>query len=204
MIGRYLSPIICNSFGHIYAITIVFKPLGLNYFVDNNLGEIYGSVFQPLNEWTHHTDTLQSILKERKSTKIINMIDDFLLSIMKPFNQPTLEKAVALLSSHSDNIDVNKIEKILNVNRKTLQRLFVKHLALNPVTFKRIARFRNTLDLCKNEDEILTTIAYKNNFSDQSHLIKDFKKLTGNSPKEFLRAAIYKNGSPFLMKFSKY
>jgi AraC-like DNA-binding protein len=36
------------------------------------------------------------------------------------------------------------------------------------------------------EDESLTTIAYKSEYYDQSHFIKDFKEFTGVSPREFL------------------
>ena len=40
--------------------------------------------------------------------------------------------------------------------------------------------------MLNEESDSLTSIAYENEYFDQAHFIKDFKELTGVSPKAFL------------------
>lgn len=200
IIGRSLKPFLCHAAGNIYAVTIVFKPLGLNHFITGDFQSNFNRLCQPLSLWNVHAKALKNILKEKDQTEIVNKMDTFLLSIMQPFNQPILTKAVLLLSDEEQAVAVGKLEKELHVDRKTLQRLFLKYTGFTPVNFKRIARFRNAMKLCKDTDKNLTEIAYQTQFADQSHFIKELKALTSDSPKRLLKETVYIDDSPFLMK----
>ena len=41
--------------------------------------------------------------------------------------------------------------------------------------------------LLNKESKSLTEIAYKSDYYDQAHFIKDFKEFTGTTPKDFLK-----------------
>jgi AraC-like DNA-binding protein len=72
-------------------------------------------------------------------------------------------------------------------HQKKLERLCRKHLGCSAATFRRIARFRHSINLQLPESKTLnlTDTSYRSNFSDQSHLGKEFRRLSAMSPKEF-------------------
>ena len=63
------------------------------------------------------------------------------------------------------------------------------HLCKSPSDFKKIHRFREALKSKKDKKNspTLTALSYDMLFYDQSHLIKDFKSLTGLPPKNFFK-----------------
>jgi AraC-like DNA-binding protein len=57
----------------------------------------------------------------------------------------------------------------------------------SPKQFIRIVRFQEVLRrLSLGDNSYLTEYAYNNGYFDQSHFIKDFKSLSGYTPKEFV------------------
>lgn len=72
---------------------------------------------------------------------------------------------------------------------KTFQRHFTKHIGCSPIDYRRIIRFRNAIEAKLNAKELksITDITFENNYFDQSHFIKEFKRLTTHNPKEFFK-----------------
>ena len=71
--------------------------------------------------------------------------------------------------------------------RRQLERKFVKQIGLSPKQLGKVIRLQTALKMLLNEEgENLTHVAYKSEYYDQAHFIKDFKEFTGVSPKEFL------------------
>jgi len=67
-----------------------------------------------------------------------------------------------------------------------------------PKTLSRLARLQNVCRLW-DTGKPLTEIAYEAGFSDQPHLIHDFKRFTGMAPEAFLSRRVPRN----LPTFSK-
>jgi len=85
---------------------------------------------------------------------------------------------------------INDLAKMANISRKQLERKFLKIFGMPPGELKKIHRVLSMIRDPKNyksenQNAKLTDIAYEYNFNDQSHLIKDFKQMTGYLPKEW-------------------
>ena len=202
IIGKINKPLSCRCKGELFAITIVFKPLGLNQFISCPFESISAYTFQQFNEWLPYSHILEPLLSTDQDEEIIEHLDQFLQNIYNPFTFPLLQKAMLLMDEDNDNL--KEIESKTGINRKMLLRLFEKHLGISPTLYKRINRFRKVLEHQKLKEINLTQTAYETYFSDQSHFIKDIKKLSGEAPKRLLDEAIYICDSPFLMKLKKY
>jgi AraC-like DNA-binding protein len=76
-----------------------------------------------------------------------------------------------------------------NTTRQNLTKHFESNLCKSPSDFKKIQRFREALKSQINSQtkNNLTSLSYDMLFYDQSHLIKDFKSLTGLTPKKFFK-----------------
>ncbi|MEV7011016.1 helix-turn-helix domain-containing protein [Streptosporangium sp. NPDC051022] len=73
-------------------------------------------------------------------------------------------------------------------NRRHLTRRFTEQVGLPPKTLARILRMQRALDLLKEEPHLgQTRVAADAGFSDQAHLIREFRSISGRTPTQFLR-----------------
>lgn len=181
---RYIHPIEVYYEKPINEITIYFKPLGINHFVNN----------------------LETMFAEKNMTEFIPSLPDFNDEMTRIFQLTNRElqiealekywmsklavKDLAFMQSILTDIESNlKIEEIAgkhNISRKHLNNLVLKHLGKSPTEYRKIYRFRNAIRDQKKSGN-LTELSYENLFYDQSHLIKDFKTLTKINPKTFFK-----------------
>jgi AraC-like DNA-binding protein len=200
-LGRFTTPLLAKVNGRIKALTIVFEPLGLNYFCDQNLEELVPDIHAKFNGWQDIELELHKLLYCYDFEELIGQLEYVLLKQYRPFQNEILTDTLALLHQNYAENNVDQLEKVLGVNRKSLQRLFNKHIGVSITDYRRILRFREAISLHPN-NENLTRLAYESCFCDQSHFIKDFQKLTGETPKKVFREAGFVNETPFFLKIS--
>ena len=70
---------------------------------------------------------------------------------------------------------------------RKLERMFNRYVGISASSFSTLNRFHTSLNrlLC-NDFSKLSDLAYDNGYFDQMHFIKDFKRFTGNTPKNFV------------------
>ncbi len=80
---------------------------------------------------------------------------------------------------------ISDFAKELNISTKTLVRLTKKHTGLLPKEFLRILRFERTTHEFKKNEAMSFIDALEYGYYDQSHFIKECRRITGYSPKDF-------------------
>jgi AraC-like DNA-binding protein len=186
ILGKYTKPVFVNYTGNFEEVAIVFKPLGVNHFFNNALIEITPHYSQALNSalWTEFSCIL---FKEKNIKERIEMVELFLLNNLKEIENESLYKAIKYLEDFEANYGMDHIASLCGFTLKTFQRNFKKHLTCSPLEYKRIARFRHSLQdkLFSKEIKTLTSVSYESNYYDQSYFIREFKKMTQLRPKSF-------------------
>lgn len=169
-------------------IGVAFQPLGISYFVKDAVGTLISKDSDKYN--FKGFLSLQSILDEVYSTsnidKKVELLDAYFIKELKGFKEKRLIEAVNLMLK--GDFLVQDISKKIGVNRKTLLRLFKKHLLCSPKDYINIIKFRKALTEYQeavNKPQ-LTELAHQHDYYDQSDFIKQFKKITGFNPKKFL------------------
>ena len=186
LLGKYINPLMIHYSGKIQEISIVFKPLGINRFLRENYHSITPNFSQ------EYKNTKWQLFGENLFTaenKIQNL-ETFLLSEFKEMNEiRNLEASLNLIENMELNYSLSEITDKLGYNLKTFQRHFTKHLGCSIIDYRRIIRFRNSIEAKLNAKELksLTEITFENNYFDQSHFIKEFKRLTNHNPKKFFK-----------------
>lgn len=85
-------------------------------------------------------------------------------------------------------ISLDNLVKQVPISARQLQREFKNKLGITAKEYMRIARLNAIQNYMQNTTKInLTELSYEKGFSDQSHFIREFKKLTGTNPKGFLK-----------------
>lgn len=172
-------------------IAVSFHPFGAcNFFrfplleiedKSAELSDIDNAGFTPVEEQL----CLSRTLHER-----IALIEQYLLSRFRPVASDDLnlmKEGLRLLDNRNGQLEIYSLSRHLCLSEKSLQRKFNTLIGKSPKKFARIVRFQEIIRcLSENNNRSLTEIAIDNGYFDQAHFIRDFKSLSGYSPKEFL------------------
>ena len=125
--------------------------------------------------------------KTQDTFERIELVEKFLYDILQEtIDIPNLIKSVIdKILQTNGTVSIKEAMKDNPSQRRKLERKFAKQVGTSPKQLCRIIRFQKALKTMLNDDKALTDIGYENEFFDQAHFIKDFKDLTGISPKEF-------------------
>lgn len=172
--------------GSINKLGIIFEPMGFNHFIDVPLHQI---IKDTISDFDYYGPTFWQMTQAVFETATINekrdLLDAFFLRHYQPFQLEELLLLTEQIMDFNGNLTVNKMAKDLNISRKTLLRLFRKHLAHNVKGFINLVKFRNALHLYKKHKGQLnlTQLAYESEYYDQSAFIKNIQSFTGLTPK---------------------
>ncbi|NLL13700.1 MAG: AraC family transcriptional regulator [Fibrobacter sp.] len=172
-------------------ITVYFYPFGAcNFFrfplqeIENtitNLHEIQSTGIAQVEEQLYLSRTLD----ER-----ISIIEQYLLDCFRPVSFDDLKlikEGLNLINQSKGQIDISSLSRDLCLTEKSLLRKFSSIIGKAPKQYSRIVRFQQIIrSLSVYGSRNLTQIAIDNGYFDQAHFIRDFKALSGYTPKEFL------------------
>ncbi len=170
-------------------IGIVFNPLGLNHFVKDPVVTIFDV---SVNKFCYFGEAFKEVAcrvyAESNTDKKGMFLDAFFAENFIGFDEPVVKKAVQEILNSNGSVKVEELSDSLKVNRKTLLRLFKKHLCCSVEEYKKLVMFRNALNYSQlvKEEASLTDVALYNLYYDQAHYIKHFKSVTKQSPKTLL------------------
>lgn len=130
----------------------------------------------------------QQILKANSTSDRIKLIETFLLNRVTDIEtiDRIVKSTVETILTANGQLSVDELSELTNVNRRQLVRKFSSTIGLSPKQLSKTIRLQATLKmLLSNQFTSLTALAHENEYYDQAHFIKDFKELTGFTPKEF-------------------
>ena len=182
IVVRYNEPIEVVYENVVDEITIYFKPLGINHFIDNPnvFKQATLTNFVPFADFEKQ---MRLIFRQSDRESQIESLENYWLSKFEIKNLTLMEQILADVEA---DLKVEDIAMKYNISRKHINTLFLKHIGKPPSEYRKIYRFRNSL-LEYKTNRNLTDISHKNFFYDQSHFIKDFKALTNVNPSKFFK-----------------
>lgn len=167
-------------------ICIIFHPAALRLFSNISYEELSKSdeVFQMLFP-RFAVDFIEQLFEENSNKKRILMLENIILKSINTDYLTGRTKEVLHVIQQNEGLKVGALAKKLSMNESTLYRLFINQIGQNPKSFLRTIRFRKALDgILQFDKPKLTKVAYLNDYTDQSHFIRDFKEITGESPNQ--------------------
>lgn len=171
--------------------SINFKPYGAKAFLGYSLNEFTNNNFPTEdvlgNEFISIKEQLINTIDYKEQIAIIERYLIYRLNKTKFRDFQLIKYSVdSILNSKFDD-SISNIANHLCLSERTFQRKFLESIGLSPKQFFRIGRLQKTIRNFKfyKEKTKLSDLAYDSGFYDQSHFIKEFKLLTGHSPKEF-------------------
>ncbi len=172
-------------------IGIVFQELGINHFIEVPLSTISNHPIQMSFNYfgNNFIQLCQAVYNEEDLENKIKLLDNYFINHFIDFQEKTLKNCINLILNSKHKITVHELSKKCGVNRKSLLRLFKKHLCCTTKDYIDIVQFRGALNdyLQDNKRLSFTEIALENEYYDQAQFINHIKKLTGINPKKFFK-----------------
>ena len=182
-LARYTKPVEILYKNQVSEITIYFKPAAINNFIDKA-----DLLFQQknainFNPFPDFFEKMKEILELKDQTRQTELLEQYWLS---KFKNKDLHLIEDILVDMESDLKISDIASKYNISRQHLNTLFSKTVGKPCSEYRKINRFRSTIEKKKNAKN-LSQLTYDNLFYDQSHMIKDFKELTKVSPRFFFK-----------------
>lgn len=130
-----------------------------------------------------------STLDDSMSDKqIIELLEKHLAPLIT-IPSSDLIKVRELVNLIKNDTDITRVEQLsvkTKLSIRTIQRYFKHYLGLSPKWLIRKYRLHQALDLLEQQEVNFLDIVDYLGYTDQSHLIRDFKEIIGVTPKNYL------------------
>ncbi len=182
--------------GSFQKIGVAFNPLGINHFVSVPISELYNRENVSFSHWNPE---IFPELNEVFNTMETELKRDLLDTIFeKRFKEnPELKQVEEALKHIFESFGTIKVDELavkIGISRKTLLRHFKKHLCCSIEEYKKVVKFRMSIQGLHNLGlKNLTEVSLYSLYYDQSDFTNRFKELTGQNPSTFF-ATIKKMG----------
>jgi AraC-like DNA-binding protein len=171
-------------------IGVRFKP-GMAYpFLNTPLHKLTDTIVDFVEFEGHKAnDFLNQLADINSIKKRINLLNRFFLKRLSNLNtiQPQLSQALSLIQITRGRCSVKQISKLIGWSRQHLARNCLRCTGLTPRFLIRVVRIKNVIDQCKTGEFYgWSQLSHDAGYFDQSHMINEFKKISGLTPIEYL------------------
>ncbi|TQV81498.1 AraC family transcriptional regulator [Aliikangiella coralliicola] len=191
VLGQTVDPFYIEPSGYVNTFAVSFYPYGFANIAAEPIRNLVNkeTPIELLFGESLATELERKIVAAANTEERIKIIEEFLLDRLndKITIDNIVKSTVDMLLSTKGGASINDILKQDLSKRRQLERKFVKQIGISPKQLGKVIRLQTALKILLNEKvESLTSVAYKSEYYDQAHFIRDFKEFTGVSPKEFL------------------
>ncbi len=178
--------------GSVDVLGICFMPEGLYPFIKIPIAEFKNQLLGTSEVGFNPAGKISEKLREAPDVSArLNILEAELLSLLDSnyLIPKDIQQLFTAIKQKNNSIQISEFCKRNNVSTRKLERVYNKYIGLPGKTYAMLNRFQNSLNhlLYINDYSRLLEIALDNGYFDQTHFIKEFKRFTGNTPKEFLR-----------------
>lgn len=174
--------------GEVDVIGICFKPDGLYPFLKTPVSEFKNQILGTMEIGLEALKEISSRLKETSDIKNrLEILEHHLLQlVINSFQIPKNFRSIFTTLKQNPHYKLTTFCEQENLNLRKLERMFLKYVGLSAKTYTNLNRFHNSLNqLLDSKFSKLSDLAYDNEYFDQMHFIREFKRFTGISPGKF-------------------
>lgn len=194
VIGQLTRPLEIEPCGETGIFSVRFHPNGFLPFATIPLKELENTaVSLEILFGKEGKELEEQVLKAASTAERIPLVEAFLLNrFLHNENIDRLIKStVETILTANGQLSIDELSKQTNINRRQLERKFSSTIGLSPKQLSKTIRLQAALKLLLTKNfTSLTALAYEGEYYDQAHFIKDFKELTGHTPKEFYGSSL--------------
>ena len=176
--------------GEVDVIGICFHPDGVYPFLKTPLSEFRNQLLGADEIGFKVARKISSQLKEtHKTIDRFKILENELISLLNDsFLIPDNFRLVFNTLKQDNSLPITEFCRHSNISIRQLERRYNKYVGLSANSYHTLNRFHGSLNQLLNSDySKLSDLAYDNEYFDQMHFIKEFKRFTGGTPKNFIK-----------------
>jgi len=178
-----------NPYPETEIIGIHFTPEGLYRLIGVEMSVFKDVMIDGSTYFFGISDIIPALQEEKDHSVKIEILCSFLRSRNKEKKVPeNFRKLLRNLTREKSFLTVNELAEKYGVSKKTIERYFLKFVGINPKTYLMILRLNKVFEyIYSNPENSMYEVINKCGYFDQAHFIKDFKKISGETPFSFFR-----------------
>ena len=133
------------------------------------------------------SEVQEKLSKVENNRRRIKIIEDFLLAqLIEKDDDKLVAEAVRIIRQTKGKIRIGELDRRLFTSQSPLEKRFRSVVGTTPKKFATLVRVNSILEnACQTKR--LIEIAYENDYFDQAHFIKDFKRFVGETPEKYFQ-----------------
>jgi AraC-like DNA-binding protein len=187
--GQVTSPLLLRPTGRVAVVGVRFHPHGASGLISMPQHELAGLTIDAGALSPRLERDLAAIgCADGDLGRTAVAVQQVLLRWAAPGRlDPRVRFAVETIERSKGRVSVDTLSRAVNITRRHLERRFLDHVGATPKRLARIARFQHALRMLERFDSLPgADTAAACGYADQSHFIRDFRRLAGCSPSEHL------------------
>ncbi len=189
--GPYASTFVIDPSQHASMMGVHFKPGGAFPFFGGVVGELANTHVALAELW----GPLAFELRERLCAaptpqRRFRLMEESLTACLRPVRQhhAVVPAALDLFGQSGIGESVRGVARRVGLSQRRLIQVFTAQVGLTPKLFCRVLRFQRARMLVgRTAQPDWANVAVACGYYDQSHLIRDFRQLSGMNPSDYLR-----------------
>lgn len=146
-----------------------------------NSTDVLGTEFKDYCSRLRESTSIQQQIRLTETFLLKNMLDNAKGYDYIRMASETIRKSHGLLS-------LEELIQKVHISPRQLQREFKKKFGITAKEYMRLSRLNAVQQYMQVPNSLnLTEVSYEHGFADQSHFIREFKKLAGTNPRSFLK-----------------
>lgn len=171
-------------------VGVQFKPGGARRFFDASAAELAERVISLENLWGREAHLVREQLVEAPSHARLRLLEGVLRTRTQNFElAPSLRASLAAFEE-PDLASVAEVNRRTGLSPKRLLSLFHDEVGLSPKRFWRVRRLHAVLRDLDRRAVSGAALAAEHGYCDQAHFLREFRALTGLTPREYLAGRI--------------
>ena len=171
---------------------IKFKPGAFYPFVKVPVSRFTNATISFLDVFGVDSKALEEALLAREDEgEMVKLAEKFLRERLpeQDTNVRVINEIIDYIIAHREITKVDDVVSQLNLNKRTVQRLFRQYVGVSPKWVIKRYRLHEVAErLAGGEVVDWPAIVVELGYSDQAHFIKDFKTIVGRTPVEYARS----------------
>lgn len=180
--GQRTRPVTPVPTGEVGILIVSLFPWGLSCLFPGLPADLTDGYIDLKHLWpAAGVERLEEELAAAASTaKRLDLVSVLLLKMVEDRKPHPRVRAAATMLAGGREIDESA--HVLGVSGRHFRRLFQAEVGVSPKTFQRVMRFQHALG-CRSRIPSWSEVAAECGYSDQAHLIREFREFTGLTPR---------------------
>jgi AraC-like DNA-binding protein len=182
--GPHAKSVVIDTRAQRWLAAVEFRHGGASRFFSMPMTDISNQVVQLQDVWRSGGTLLRErLLDARTPASKFRIFEEVLLAHLRLEFDPVIQYAITALRA---GVPLSQVAFRLGLSQRTLARRFSRQVGITPKRFARVHRLQTVLRAVRRSSKPdWCALAAKHGYTDQAHLIHDFRDLADITPSEY-------------------